>query len=160
MAEEAVKETLSVSEQNNVENDSNHYIEAIKEMKANTVDKEAYLKLKEENKQLLNSLVNGEEIKGQDAEQKESIEELRSKLFGTKRKDLNNLDFVENALKLRNALMEAGQTDPFVPNGSKIKPTDEDFAKAKKVADTLQECVDYADGDPDVFTDELKRRIN
>ena len=160
MAEEAIKETNSVSEQNNVENDSNHYIEAIKEMKANTVDKEAYLKLKEENKQLLNSLVNGEEIKGQDAEQKESIEELRSKLFGTKRQDLNNLDFVENALKLRNALMEAGQTDPFVPNGSKIKPTDEDFAKAKKVADTLQECVDYADGDPDVFTDELKRRIN
>ena len=158
MEEDIVKD--SVSEQNNVENDSNHYIEAIKEMKANTVDKEAYLKLKEENKQLLNSLVNGEEIKGQDAEQKESIEELRSKLFGTKRKDLNNLDFVENALKLRNALMEAGQTDPFVPNGSKIKPTDEDFAKAKKVADTLQECVDYADGDPDVFTDELKRRIN
>ena len=160
MAEEAKKETNSVSEQNNVENDSNHYIEAIKEMKANTVDKEAYLKLKEENKQLLNSLVNGEEIKGQEPEQKESIEELRSKLFGTKRKDLNNLDFVENALKLRNALMESGRTDPFVPTGSKIKPTDEDFAKAKKVADTLQECVDYADGDPDVFTDELKRRIN
>ena len=77
MAEEAIKETNSVSEQNNVENDSNHYIEAIKEMKANTVDKEAYLKLKEENKQLLNSLVNGEEIKGQEPEQKESIEELR-----------------------------------------------------------------------------------
>ena len=56
--------------------------------------------------------------------------------------------------------MESRQTDPFVPTGSKIKPTDEDFAKAKKVADTLQECVDYADGDPDVFTDELKRRIN
>ena len=158
MEEDIAKD--SVSEQNNVENDSNHYIEAIKEMKANTVDKEAYLKLKEENKQLLNSLVNGEEIKDQEPEQKESIEELRSKLFGTKRQDLNNLDFVENALKLRNALMEAGQTDPFVPNGSKIKPTDEDFAKAKKVADTLQECVDYADGDPDVFTDELKRRIN
>ena len=47
MAEEAIKETNSVSEQNNVENDSNHYIEAIKEMKANTVDNEAYLKLKE-----------------------------------------------------------------------------------------------------------------
>lgn len=158
MAEDILKD--SVSEQNNVENDSNHYIEAIKEMKANTVDKEAYLKLKEENKQLLNSLVNGEEIKGQDAEQKESVEELRSKLFGTKRKDLNNLDFVENALKLRSALIESGETDPFVPTGSKIQPTDEDFAKAKKVADTLQECVDYADGDPDVFTDELKRRIN
>ena len=49
MEEDIAKD--SVSEQNNVENDSNHYIEAIKEMKANTVDKEAYLKLKEENNQ-------------------------------------------------------------------------------------------------------------
>lgn len=150
----------SVSEQNNVENDSNHYIEAIKEMKANTVDKEAYRKLQEENKQLLNSLVNGETIETENAEQKESIEELRTKLFGTKRKDLTNLEFVENSLKLRDALMESGEMDPFVPVGSKIKPTDEDFAKAKKVAEVLRECVDYAEGNPDVFTDELKRRIN
>ena len=158
MAEDIVKD--SVSEQNNVENDSNHYIEAIKEMKANTVDKEAYRKLQEENKQLLNSLVNGETIETTDAEPKESVEELRSKLFGTKRKDLTNLEFVENSLKLRDALMESGEMDPFVPVGSKIKPTDEDFAKAKKVAEVLQECVDYAEGNPDVFTDELKRRIN
>lgn len=149
-----------VSEPNNVENDSNHYIEAIREMKANTVDKEAYRKLQEENKQLLNSLVNGETIETTDAEQKESIEELRAKLFGTKRKDLTNLEFVESSLKLRDALMESGEMDPFVPVGSKIKPTDEDFAKAKKVAEVLRECVDYAEGNPDVFTDELKRRIN
>ena len=162
MAEEEKEPTTQpiVSEQKNVENDSNHYIEAIKEIKANTVDKETYRKLQEENKQLLNSLVNGETIENPDAEQKESIEELRTKLFGTKRKDLTNLEFVENSLKLRNALMESGEMDPFVPVGSKIKPTDEDFAKAKKVAEVLQECVDYAEGNPDVFTDELKRRIN
>ena len=160
MADEAVKETPSVSEQNNVADNSSHYIEAIKEMKANTVDKEAYLKLKEENKQLLNSLVNGEEIKPESIPEKESIEELRSKLFGTKRQDLTNLEFVENALKLREALMEKGETDPFVPTGNKIKPEDDDFEKAEKVAKVLKDCVDYADGDPDVFTDELKRRIN
>lgn len=161
MAEEKEPTTQPiVSEPNNVENDSNHYIEAIKEMKANTVDKEAYRKLQEENKQLLNSLVNGETIETENAEQKESIEELRTKLFGTKRKDLTNLEFVENSLKLRDALMESGEMDPFVPVGSKIKPTDEDFAKAKKVAEVLRECVDYAEGNPDVFTDELKRRIN
>lgn len=160
MADEAVKETPSVSEQNNVADNSSHYIEAIKEMKANTVDKEAYLKLKEENKQLLNSLVNGEGVDTPAVEEKESIEELRSKLFGTKRQDLTNLEFVENALKLREALMEKGETDPFVPTGSKIKPEDDDFEKAEKVAKVLKDCVDYADGDPDVFTDELKRRIN
>lgn len=149
-----------VSGQKEVENDSNHYIEAIKEIKANSVDKEVYRKLQEENKQLLNSLVNGETLTAEDVEPKESIEELRSKLFGTKRKDLTNLEFVDNSLKLRTALIEAGEIDPFVPVGSKIKPTDEDFAKAKKVAEVLQECVDYAEGNPDVFTDELKRRIN
>ena len=38
----------NVSEQTNVADNSSNYIEAIKEMKANTVDKQAYLKLKEE----------------------------------------------------------------------------------------------------------------
>ena len=50
--------------------------------------------------------------------------------------------------------------DPFVPVGNKITPTDEDFQKAEKVAKVLQECVDYADGNPAVFVDELKRNIN
>ena len=52
----------NVSEQTNVADNSSNYIEAIKEMKANTVDKQAYLKLKEENKQLLNSIVNGQSL--------------------------------------------------------------------------------------------------
>ena len=89
-----------------------------------------------------------------------NIEELRSKLFNTKHKDMSNLEFVENALKLREALMEKGEMDPFVPSGKKIHPTDDDFKKADKVAIVLQECVDYADGNAMVFTDELKRRIN
>lgn len=149
-----------VSEQENVADNSSNYIEAIKEMKANTVDKSAYLKLKEENKQLLNSLVTGQGIEVQNKEEPVNIDELRKEMFSSKRKDMNNLDFVENALKLRKALMEKGEMDPFVPRGNKITPTDEDFTKAEKVASVLQECVDYADGDSAVFTDELKRRIN
>lgn len=152
-------EQNSVSEQENVADNSSNYIEAIKEMKANTVDKQVYLKLKEENKQLLNSLVNGEsiDIKKEDPV---DINDLRNKLFSTHKVDMTNLDYVSNALKLRDALMKEGQMDPFVPQGKKIHPTDEDFSKANKVASVLQECVDYADGDPMVFTDELKRRIN
>lgn len=160
MADETIEKTPSVSEQKNVENDSNHYIEAIKEIKSNTVDKETYLKVQEENKQLLNALVRGETLEEDKSEPKVNVDELRTKLFGTKRKDLTNLEFVSDALKLREALMEQGETDPFVPVGSKIKPTDDDFIKADKVAKVLQECVDYAEGNPDVFTDELKRRIN
>ena len=56
------KELLnSESGEENV-NDSIDYIEAIKEMKQNSVSKKAYDKLREENKQLLDSLINGKEI--------------------------------------------------------------------------------------------------
>ena len=50
------------------------YIEAIKEIKENSVDKETYLKLKEENKKLLNSLVNGETLPAESQEQKVDID--------------------------------------------------------------------------------------
>lgn len=155
--EEEVK--TSVSEQENVGDNSANYIEAIKEMKANTVDKQAYLKLKEENKQLLNSLVNGQGLEQPVKKEEVNVDELRKELFGAQRHDMTNLDYVTKALKLREAIMEKGECDPFVPQGSRIKPTDEDFNKANKVASVLQECVDYAEGNPDVFTDELKRRI-
>ena len=149
----------SVSEQENVGDNTANYIEAIKEMKANSVSKEAYVKLQQENKQLLNSLVNGQGIEIK-KEEPVDIDGLRQKLFSAKKHDMTNLEYVSNALKLREALMERGEMDPFVPSGKKIHPTDDDFKKADKVATVLQECVDYADGDAMVFTDELKRRIN
>lgn len=148
-----------VSEQENVGDNTANYIEAIKEMKANSVSKEAYVKLQQENKQLLNSLVNGQGIEIE-KEEPVDIDGLRQKLFSAKKHDMTNLEYVSNALKLREALMERGEMDPFVPSGKKIHPTDDDFKKADKVATVLQECVDYADGDAMVFTDELKRRIN
>lgn len=148
-----------VSEQENVGDNTTNYIEAIKEMKANSVSKEAYVKLQQENKQLLNSLVNGQEIEIK-KEEPVDIDGLRQKLFSAKKHDMTNLEYVSNALKLREALIEKGEMDPFVPSGKKIHPTDDDFKKADKVASVLQECVDYADGDAMVFTDELKRRIN
>ena len=148
-----------VSEQENVGDNTANYIEAIKEMKENSVSKEAYVKLQQENKQLLNSLVNGQGIEIKE-EEPVDIDGLRQKLFSAKKHDMTNLEYVSNALKLREALMERGEMDPFVPSGKKIHPTDDDFKKADKVATVLQECVDYADGDAMVFTDELKRRIN
>ena len=142
----------AVSQQENV-TDNVDYIEAIKEMKQNTVDKATYNKLKEENKQLLNSLVNGETI---DVPKKEEvdIDALGKDLFNN---DQTNLQYIEKALKLREALLEKGEKDPFLPYGKNIIPTDEDIATADRVARVLQECVDYADGDSDIFTNELQR---
>lgn len=149
------EELNSVSQQENVV-DTNDYIEAIKEMKQNSVSKEDYMKLKEENKQLLNSLVNGEIRQEEIKEEPVDINKLRDDLFN---KELSNLDYISSALKLREELMKKGEPDPFLPAGKNILPTEEDISTANRVATVLQECVEYADGDSSVFTNELQRRM-
>ena len=149
----------SVSQQENVEQDTNNYIEAIKEIKANSVSKQAYDKLKEENKQLLDSLINGKEIELPKQKEPVDVNKIRSKLFD-EAKSLSNLEYVSTALKLRDGLLERGEPDPFLPYGQNISPTDEDIAKAERVATVMKECVEYADGDSELFTNELMRRTN
>ena len=147
----------SVSQQENV-NDSIDYIEAIKEMKQNSVSKEAYEKLKQENKQLLDSIINGTELSQQNIKVEEpvDIKQLRNNLFNQDG-DLSNLEYISSALKLRDELIKKGEKDPFLPVGEKIIPTDEDVQTANRVAAILQDCVDYAEGDSAIFTTELQR---
>jgi len=131
------------------------YLAAINELKQNSVDRSKYDALKAENKKLLDSIVNGTEI-AQPVEEKKSIEELRANYL---KEDQNNLEYITNVLALREALMAEGKPDPFLPIGEQILPTDDDVTKANDVAAVLKECVDYAEGDSDVFTNELQRRL-
>ena len=140
---------------NQVDDMTPDYLAAINELKANSVDRQKYEELKAENKKLLDSIVNGTEV-ALPHDEKKSIEELRANYL---KEDQSNLDYISNALKLREALMAEGKPDPFLPLGEQILPTDEDIATANKVASVLQECVDYAEGDSNVFTNELQRRL-
>ena len=150
-------ELNSVSQQENV-NDSIDYIEAIKEMKQNSVDRSTYDKLKSENQRLLDALVQGKEIEITNNKEPVDINKLRKELFDNRDKNISNLDYVSNALKLRDALLEKGERDPFVPYGDKVTLTAEHFDKANMVAEVLKECVEFADGDSGIFTAELQRR--
>lgn len=132
------------------------YLDAISDLKQNSVSRAEYDKIRDENKKLLETLVNGGSIEAStEATPKHSIEELRGNIFG---KELSNLDYWTNVLELRTALMENGDKDPFLPYGQKIQPTEEDVAKANKVAAVVQECINYAQGDSAIFTNELQRR--
>lgn len=131
------------------------YIAAINELKQNTVERSKYDQLRADNKRLLESLVNGQQIEMPKAEAKPDISELRKAAF---KEDQSNLEYVANALKLRSALIEMGEPDPFLPCGEKTLPTDADVATAERVASVLQECVDIAEGDSQIFTNELMRR--
>ena len=66
------------------------YIEAIKNLKQTTVDKTAYDALRSENKKLLESLVNGEEIQPQNKVLTEDINSLRKDILTNQ--SLTNLE--------------------------------------------------------------------
>ena len=137
--------------------DNTDYIDTIKKLKENSVDKSKYEALRLENKKLLDAVVNGGEIAPMSVEEKPSIEELRVKVFDNPHQ--TNLEYVTNALALRERLIEEGGEDPFVASSSQYTPTAVDYEKAHRVATILQEMVDVADGDPNVFLNEFQRRV-
>ena len=137
--------------------DNTDYIAAIKELKQNSVDRSKYDALKAENKKLLDSIVNGTEIAQPTVEDKPDIKELRKAVF--ENPNQTNLEYITNVLKLRDAIIEDGGEDPFVPASSQYSPDANDYARAQKVASVFQEMVDVADGDPNVFLNEYQRRV-
>ena len=111
----------------------------------------------EANKKLQNEIINGGyESSTEEKEQPVDIQDLRNDLFT---KDLSNLDYCTKALQLRNALIEKGENDPFLPIGEKIQPTDEDIKCAEKVADGLQRMIDESNGSPDAFNALYQSRV-
>ena len=153
-----VEEEISVT--GTVEDNTQDYIAAIKELKQNSVDRSEYDKLRAENKKLIDAVVNGQP--GQEEQvvvkhSKEQIDDLRNDLFNSPR-ELTNLEFITKTMELREALMENGEPDPFLPVGKQISPTRDDIEGAEKVAQVYKECIEYAEGDSEVFTNELMRR--
>ena len=151
------------SEKKPEEEDNISLAKALKEARENSVSKEEYEKLKEENKRLVSDIINGGSGagNGQTITPKEAdIKVLREKLYGPKSSELNNLDFWKTTLELRNAVIAQEGYDPFLPYGEKIKPTAQDMEKANNVANVVQECIDESNGDSEIFTALLQSKTN
>jgi len=99
------EEENNVTSQTTETSDNNQYIEALNQLKANSVDKAEYDKLKAENKKLLDSIVNGTEV-ALPAGEKESINDLRLKLINSNDEGMSSLEYTKVALKLRERLIE------------------------------------------------------
>lgn len=139
-----------------IEEEKEDYIEAIKKMKENSVPKEKYEALKNENKALIEAMVDGKEIQIEGEVEKKSIEELRKNFF---KEDQTNLEVAQNTLALREAIMEQGGQDPFLPFGATAQITQADIDGAEKTAEYLAHCIEVADGNPDVFNTEFQRGL-
>ena len=148
-------EEMKTVETGAVDDPQQDYLEAIKNLKQNTVDKAKYEQSEAERKRLLNMVVNGQTVDAPEEPKHREVNVIRNELFN---KEHNNLDYIKLSLELRNALIAEGQPDPFLPYGRQISPTREDEEIAEKVAQVYQECVDFAEGDSELFTNELMRR--
>lgn len=138
-----------------VETNENDYIEEIQNLRANTVSKEDYEKLRLENKRLISSLARGETTV-QPVEEKPDLNTLRKKVFDNPHQ--SNLEYIQNALNLRNAVLEQEGYDCFAPHSTQTPVDKDDEKTAAKVAQVMQEAIDYAEGDSQLFTNELQRR--
>ena len=156
MSENEILTNQTTEETQQIENQQ--YIDAIRDLKANTVSKERYDKLMEENKNLLNSLVNGESVATATPAQQElpPIQDLVDEMRG---KHLSDIEFVEKALEFRDRVLEETGEDCFVSKGHNITPSQESYIAAQRTADIYRECLDYANGDNKVFINELMRRM-
>lgn len=133
------------------------YLDQIAKLKKETVSRQQYDELVENNRKLLQNLVDGNYGKPEPTpEPKVDIAALRTKLYSGEYQG-NDLSYMQDTLTLRKAIMDEGGVDPFLPLGSRISPTDNDIATAEKTAQVFQSCVDYAKGDNAAFINELAR---
>lgn len=148
------QENLVPNEEASMETD---YVEAIKNLKQNSVSKADYDALRLENKKLLQAVVNGQTVEVEPEEPEVDLAQLRKNVFNNPNQ--TNLEYVTNVLKLRDAVLEKEGYDVFVPQSSQYSPTQDDIARANKVAEQFKEMVEIADGNPNVFLNEYQRRV-
>ena len=150
-------------EQQNPDNEpemtAKEYINQINDLKERTVSREEYERIKNDNRELAKALINGTgaNIPGiTKPEKKPDLDDLRKKLFTKKSK--NDLEYFTNLLALRDGVMADGQPDPFLPINREFRATAQDEADAERIATQIKEAIEYADGDPAVFSNDLRRR--
>lgn len=142
--------------------DTQKYLDTIAEMRKNSVSREEYDKVRNENKTLLENIANGRYTDDAAAteEPKPTSAELREKIFGKDSDTLTDLEFVKGLCDLRDALLEETGTDYFAPTGSQYAADYNDIQTAQKVYDGFRHCVDVADGDNQIFIQEMTRITN
>ena len=138
------------------QNDNLAYINAIQDLKDNSVDRKLYNKLKEERDALITSLANGETPTAVEGEQVRSLAECREAFIA---KSKSQCEYVEKLLALRDAAIREGQEDPFVASGHHVHPTAYNYQRAQEIAEIYQECLDTAEGDDKIFMAEIQRRM-
>lgn len=154
MNENEMNNQIEQGAQTNTDNGAQQYIDAIRDLQKNSVSRDKYNKLEAENKQLLDTLVNGGTIEMVNVEPEKTVEDLRKTIANSDKNKLCAHDFIKASLELREKIMAESGDDIFAKDNSY-----EARAKADRTAAVYQECLDIAKGDKDLFQREFESRL-
>lgn len=150
MENENILQQNTNENENETVNDNQQYIDAINEIRKNSISKDKYDKLVEENKQLINALKEGNQVEMVQEENKPSLQELAEKLCNEEFEP-TNIEGWKAAIEFRKAMIEAGFRDPFLPNSRNYTYKEEDSARSQLISDTLEKMIDDSQSNPDMF---------
>lgn len=131
-------------------------VDIITEMRQNTVPKDKYNKVMEENQKLMRALANGETVQVE-APKKPTALQLHYEWLDQEGK--SSIQIAKDTLALRDAMLDEGFRDPFLPNGKDFVPEAQDIKDAEDVAALLQWSIDGANGNSGVFNSLLASKM-
>jgi hypothetical protein len=134
------------------------YVGMINELRANTVPKDKYDRLKVDYDKAMRSLINGDKVEVEAPKTPEEINKLRE-IFTTEN-NVFGVEYWTSALEVREADMAMGRPDPFKGFGKMYQPDDADDVWPERVADVISQCLEIANGDDLVFANTLASRLN
>ena len=141
---------------------ADQYIAELNRIRSEMVARSDYDRVVSENSKLARAVADYDYSSDIDSPENNDqiIAALRKNLYGGGKKYRNDLEYFTDTLNLRQRLMDKGEGDPFLPCNSAYVPNEADEVRAQEIAESIQEAVDYADGDPEVFSVEMRRRCN
>lgn len=139
----------------NVTDNATDYIETINKLKQNSVSKEEFLKLKNENKQLLDALASNQTIEVA-AETKRDINEVRNELFNNHR-NLSNRQICQDMMDLYDYELQNRGVNIFMPTDPQYIPTQDDISQVDNMVKGMKNALDIANGNDLIFNQEIER---
>ena len=151
------EQTMQTEETTEQTMSADTYVKSLEDLKKNMVKKEKYDEVMADNARLVKALEEGGGYNKEEEAPAVDTEALRNKLF-KRATYANDLEYFSDAMALRDAILAEGKPDPFLPFNKEYVPSEEDVARAQFIADEIKASIEYAKGDPMLFSNELQRR--
>lgn len=149
---------LLTSESSETISDNSAYLDAIKNLKANTVDKASYEALKADNKRLLDAVINGTPTSDEPKQDENVPTRMECYEKYIKNNFSSDLDYWKNIVALRDATIREYGKDPCVTGNFGVTPTGDkvaaEYGEAESVENefnTIKDIIEESNNDPATF---------